>query len=217
MKISLAGTEVHLTGDGLAFVPSLELLCATDLHFEKGSFFAPFATLLPPYDSDDTLTRLERAVRLYKPRRFLALGDSFHDLGAPDRLRADHVQRLNELISSVETWWWILGNHDPAIGAHIGGVRCNDLQLETIAFRHIRSAEPLGPELSGHFHPKATINLHGHSIRAPCFVQYGLQLILPSFGKFTGGLDVDSEAFIKAIPRAGRRLFMIHSHEVFAV
>src|SRR3546814_13033512 len=45
-------------------------------------------------------------------------------------------------------------------------------------------------EVSGHFHPKASVSLRGRRITAPCFVTDGRRLILPAFGAFTGGLDV---------------------------
>ena len=56
-----------------------------------------------------------------------------------------------------------------------------------------RDAAPQG-EISGHFHPKATVPSGGKRIRGRCFVTDGRRLILPSFGAYTGGLDVTDPA-----------------------
>ena len=45
-------------------------LVVADLHFEKGSAFAARGDAwLPPYDTGETLARLERVCRQYQPRR----------------------------------------------------------------------------------------------------------------------------------------------------
>jgi len=45
-------------------------------------------------------------------------------------------------------------------------------------------------EVSGHFHPKATVRVRGRRVTAPCFAGDGRRLVLPAFGAYTGGLDV---------------------------
>ena len=52
----------------------------------------------------------------------------------------------------------------------------------------------MGGEVSGHYHPKAQINLRGKSISKPCFLLDSDRLILPAYGTFTGGLKTQSEA-----------------------
>src|SRR3546814_4666482 len=39
-----------------------------------------------------------------------------------------------------------------------------------------------GGEVSGHFHPKASVAVRGRRITAPCFVTDGRRHILPAFG-----------------------------------
>ena len=85
-------------------------------------------------------------------------------------------------------WVWILGNHDPG-PPEIGGTLRAELQLDGIALRHIATAET--PEISGHYHPKAS--LPGRS--APCFLIDDHRVIMPAFGAYTGGLAADDPAF----------------------
>ena len=86
-KFTLAGAPVLADPSGAILLDDDRTLVVADLHFEKGSAFAARGDAwLPPYDTGETLTRLERICRHYKPHRIVCLGDSFHDLGGPDRM-----------------------------------------------------------------------------------------------------------------------------------
>ena len=91
-----------------------------DLHLEKGSSFARRGTLLPPYDTTETLARLARLIAHYAPRLVIALGDSFHDRGGHARLSAVDRSALTALQRGRD-WIWITGNHDPDPADGIGG------------------------------------------------------------------------------------------------
>ena len=58
-KIKFASETFEILPSGTIFWPSEEMLIASDLHLEKGSSFNKEGTFLPPYDSLDTITRLE--------------------------------------------------------------------------------------------------------------------------------------------------------------
>src|SRR5476649_3105732 len=80
--------EVSLLADlsGALFWKEQRLLVVSDLHLEKGSSFAARGVLLPPYDTVATLGRLAAVIARHDPRMVIALGDSFHDRAAHDRL-----------------------------------------------------------------------------------------------------------------------------------
>src|SRR5690348_8774818 len=84
----VAIADVMLTADvsGALYWDEQRLLVVSDLHLEKGSSFAARGVLLPPYDTAATLSRLAAVVAYYGPRRVIALGDSFHDRDAHERL-----------------------------------------------------------------------------------------------------------------------------------
>lgn len=42
----------------------------------------------------------------------------------------------------------------------------------------------------GHYHPVAVAVLGGRVYRRPCFVSNGKILVMPSFGAYTGGLNI---------------------------
>ena len=71
---------------GALFWEDERLLVVSDLHLEKGSSFATRGVLLPPYDTAATLGRLAAVIARHDPRTVIALGDSFHDRDAHERL-----------------------------------------------------------------------------------------------------------------------------------
>src|SRR5579871_5866674 len=84
--VRLAGITVAPDCAGALHWPEEGLLAVADLHLEKGSSFARRGTLLPPYDTTETLARLARLTTRFGPRTVVALGDSFHDDGGAARL-----------------------------------------------------------------------------------------------------------------------------------
>jgi hypothetical protein len=71
-------------------------------------------------------------------------------------------------------------------------------------------------EVAGHLHPCARVSKWGRSVRRRCFVSDGLRLILPSFGAYTGGLDV-GEAAIASLFRDSFHAYMLGSARVYAI
>ena len=184
----LNGTALIADTSGALYWPKGETLVVSDLHLEKGSSLAQRGHLLPPYDSDATLARLEAVVAAYAPQRLICLGDSFHDGEAHRRLSKDVQARLARLMRRRE-WIWICGNHDPTPPETWGGRVETEFALGPLSFRHEARRDRRGPgEISGHFHPTASVRQK--RLTARCFATDGRRLIVPAFGAFTGGLDV---------------------------
>ncbi|NWG46306.1 MAG: ligase-associated DNA damage response endonuclease PdeM [Alphaproteobacteria bacterium] len=189
--ITLAGLSVRLDPAGAAFLPDFGTLIVSDLHLEKASAFAARGQPLPPYDTEDTLARLEAVIEAHAPARLVSLGDSFHDGEAGARMAPSHLRRLRALTDRLATVW-ITGNHDPVPPASGGEVRA-ELPLGPLVLRHEPRPGALG-EIAGHFHPCASLTLRGRRLRRKCFATDGSRLILPAFGAFTGGLDLGAPA-----------------------
>ncbi|MGO8917763.1 MAG: ligase-associated DNA damage response endonuclease PdeM [Stellaceae bacterium] len=198
--IRLHGVDLLAAVEGALVWPEERTLIVADLHLEKGSSFARRGVMLPPYDTRATLQRLARVAARHDAQRIVCLGDSFHDGEAPARLDAADAALLGALAQAVELIW-IAGNHDPAPPAGLGGrVVEGELRLGPLTFRHI--AEPLFArgEVSGHFHPKASIDLRGRRLSGRCFVLDEHRLVLPAFGAYAGGLDVFEPALRALFP-----------------
>ncbi len=173
--------------DGALWWPERRALIVADLHLEKGSGLARRGSLLPPYDTVATLDRLAAAVARRAPERVICLGDTFHDARGPERLGEPERARLERLAQGC-AWIWVLGNHDRA-AAIPWGTSVPEHTVPPLVFRH--EAVPGGrADVSGHFHPRASVRARGACVSARCFVGDGNRLMLPAFGSYTGGLDV---------------------------
>src|SRR5262245_35548690 len=154
-RLRVAGSDLTADCAGALYWAEEGLLVVADLHLEKGSSFARRGTLLPPYDTTETLARLARLIAGYAPRTVVALGDNFHDGGGPARLSAPDRASLVALQRGRD-WVWIAGNHDPA-PAGIGGTFATTLSVGTLTFRHEPSRDAPDGEIAGHLHPVARI------------------------------------------------------------
>jgi hypothetical protein len=202
---------------GAVVWPARRLMAVADLHLEKGSAAAARGSLLPPWDSAATLERLAVLLRRHRPATTVLLGDSFHDRAGSGRLGAAERGRLVQFAAATELVW-VLGNHDPEAPTGLPGVAVAELVLDGIAFRH--QAVPGGVaaarhEVSGHFHPKASVPTRGATVSRPCFVADARRLILPAIGAYTGGLDVHDPAIAGLFPRGGR-VFLLGQERLFS-
>src|SRR5205085_5086784 len=87
-KVAIADVNFLADLSGALFWREQSLLVVSDLHLEKGSSFAARRVLLPPYDTVATLCRLAAVIARHDPRMVIALGDSFLDRDAHERLSA---------------------------------------------------------------------------------------------------------------------------------
>lgn len=193
VSFTLMGQSFLALPEGVLYWPDEATLIVADLHLEKGSSFARKGTFLPPYDSRATLGRLERLINSLQPARLIALGDSFHDVAAANRLGADECAVINHMQQGRD-WVWISGNHDPHPPEALGGRACDELSIGPITFRHEPMQDAQG-EIAGHLHPCSKVKGRARSVRRPCFIEDGLRAILPAFGELTGGLNICNDAF----------------------
>jgi DNA ligase-associated metallophosphoesterase len=202
VPFSFAGHELAALPEGALFWPVRRALIVADLHLEKASWFARGGQMLPPYDSQATLTDLTALVRRTGAEELWCLGDSFHDSDGCERLPAEARRMLTELTQTLR-WVWITGNHDAGLIDHCGGEIMVETEVDGLVLRHEAEAGEARPELSGHFHPKLRITRRGRNVARRCFVVTATKLILPAFGALTGGLDARHPEILRAVgPRA---------------
>jgi DNA ligase-associated metallophosphoesterase len=215
LLIDVNGETLLLDACGAAFARAHGTLIFSDLHFEKGSSYARGRQFLPPYDTASTLLRMARAIDRHRPSRVIALGDSFHDANAADRLGPEERGML-EAMGGLAAFVWITGNHDPHPPAWLGGEIAETWRMGGLVFRHEPRAELEPGEVAGHLHPCASVAKWGRSVRRRCFVSDGLRLVLPSFGAYTGGLDV-GEAAISSLFAGPFHAYMLGQSRVYAI
>jgi DNA ligase-associated metallophosphoesterase len=215
MHAEVNGERLLLDCAGALWWPAERTLVFSDIHFEKGSSLARWGALLPPYDTRTTLKRMTALIARYRPARVIALGDSFHDRDAADRLDAEERTMLAALVDGTH-WVWIEGNHDPQPPKWLGGTITPEIAIGGLVFRHEPSPTPQPGEIAGHLHPCATVTLRGHSLRRRCFAADGTRLVMPAFGAYAGGLNVGDDA-ISSLFVDAFAAYMLGGRRVYAV
>jgi uncharacterized protein len=174
-------------------------LWVADVHLGKAATYRALGQPAPTGTTRENLSRLTALIEAQNAARLIFLGDLFH------------ARRSYAAVSDMFLVWrnrhrdlaivLVRGNHDLRAGDPSA-----EMRIETasepyvsgmIVGRHfpLEESEALSETgatvLAGHIHP--TIRLRGpgrDSMRFPCFVLQGRQVILPAFGEFTGGAAV---------------------------
>ncbi|MDD3837986.1 MAG: ligase-associated DNA damage response endonuclease PdeM, partial [Phenylobacterium sp.] len=147
-----------------------------------------------PYDTRETLRRLEAEVAVTAPRLLVFLGDTFHDRRSEGRLAPDDADRLRALAAG-RTLVWVVGNHDADGPQALPGEVAAEFDLHGLKLRHEPRPGAQPGELAGHLHPCAKVAAAGGVVRRRCFVTDGERAVLPAFGAYAGGLNIRDPAF----------------------
>lgn len=228
-----AGHRLLLDAGGVLVWPQQNILIFSDLHLEKGSFLSQFANPLPRFDSKDTLRRMKMMMERYQCEHVVCLGDSLHDGNALARMQPDDLATLNVLVKSVARWTWILGNHDPEIPLEIFGSRAPFLAVNNVLLVHepedlddinrhfaLQSNLPehhvaVDSQIIGHYHPKSSYKLANRKVTGKSFVCADNMLLMPAFGKYTGGLDINDSAFEPLFTRKDVLVYLSYHQKIY--
>lgn len=194
LRTGVAGAAVTLRASGALWLEAEGALVVADLHLEKGSSYARRGQMLPPYDTAETLSRLEAEVARLAPRVLVLLGDTFHDRRSEARMHVGDAARLTALARGRQLVW-VVGNHDADGPRLLPGDRADEVRICSLTLRHEPLAGPQAGEVSGHLHPAAKVRSPRGAVRRRCFATDGERLILPAFGAYAGGLNVRDAAF----------------------
>lgn len=213
LQVQLAGAELWLLADKAIWWPAQQVLLVADIHFGKAATYRALGQPVPHGTTADNLRRLDALLERFDCRRLIFLGDFLHareaqteaTLAALAAWRARHPALAVTLVR---------GNHDkragdppPALNIE---VVVEPLLLGPFALQHEPHPHPTYSVLAGHLHPAYRLRGRGRqSLRLPCFVLAEDVSLLPSFGSFTGAMNLHS--------RPGQRIFVVGDGGVWAV
>lgn len=186
-QFTFCGTDCVAMPSGALYLSEHSLLCVSDLHLGKSERVARRSgVMLPPYEVQQTLQKLNDDIATTTPDRVVCLGDSFDDLDAAAHL-GDDMRLWLAGMQAGRNWVWIEGNHDPG-PIEMGGTHRSEMRIGSLTLRHI--ATDASAEVSGHYHPKH--RLAGRS--KPAFLFDNHRMIMPAYGAYTGGLASNAPA-----------------------
>ena len=195
VALELAGENLLLHPQRALVWPARRTLFIADLHLGKDEVFRQSGIAIPEGGTLADLQRLDRLVDVYALNRVVLLGDFLH--AAPrDESRYTQTFREWRVAHGALEFIVVAGNHDRrAAGRELVEVvqwHLDEWQLGPFVCRHHPGESALGHVLSGHVHPVITLHgTHRERARVPvCWLRPGCA-VLPSFGSFTGGGDID--------------------------
>ena len=185
LELILDKKKVFFHELGGVYLDELEILIISDLHFGKGISMAKDGFNIPPFDIDDTLSKLENIIKFFSPKKVITLGDNFHEKDSLKKIHKDSLFKIN-LLTEKYNFLWIAGNHDKFLKGKnlLSGKSHSFYKIERYEFRHIKTNQEKGYtfEFSGHYHPKCLLKYNGSSYNYKCFILGENFCILPSFG-----------------------------------
>ena len=190
-KLEFCKNTFEIDPHGILIWSKFNIAIVSDLHLEKGSSYAKYGQYLPPHDSLETLINLEKILLNYKIKKIILLGDTFHDKNALNRMNTQTLKKF-KLLTNLYELIFIKGNHDKNVFYNIPSHKT--ILLNGIEFIHEATIDNRF-QISGHYHPTLSIKINGKRVTEKCILQTESKLILPSFGKFTGGLTINNKIF----------------------
>lgn len=197
LEVEVAGETLWLMPERAAFWPARRMLLVADWHLGKVEVFGSRGLAIPDGGTARDFGTLDALVAATGAARVLVLGDLMHAPPRPGdewpRQLADWLAARPDLAMTV-----VAGNHDrvsaAALPAGLGArIEWQDEGLDEGPFRfeHEPADLPGRYTIAGHLHPTRRLVMAGDRVRAPAFWLRTEYAVLPAFGNFTGGMNID--------------------------
>lgn len=184
-EIVIYDNHFYLHKTGAIFWKEKNTLLLADIHLGKVGHFRKSGIPVPRKVEGvfyDKISKLKNSLNF---SQIIFLGDLFHS-----SLNNEWFLFENWVKKSVLKIILIKGNHDiiPKLKFQQVGIKTyNDLKIEKFLFTHHPKKINDHFVFSGHIHPGVRLAGKGKQImKFPCFIYNKNQIILPSFGGFTG-------------------------------
>ncbi len=215
IALDLAGETLALLPQRALWWPRCQTVFVADVHIGKAAAFRKLGVPVPIGTTDDTLERLQALLHLTAAGHLVVLGDLFH---------SEHVQQSDSL-ASFGVWrghnahvkmTLVRGNHDARSGDPPAemDIACVEAPVDFGGLWGLHEPDEhfTLPSLAGHLHPAIRLSGRGRdSVRLPCFVRRGDQVILPAFGAFTGMHTLKDLSGLQVFPVSGQAVFKMPS------
>jgi DNA ligase-associated metallophosphoesterase len=211
--ISLCGEELWLLPEKAVYWPAQQALLVADVHFGKAAAYRSLGQPVPQGTTQQNIAVLDALLKALPCRQLIFLGDFLHGPGshATATLQALALWRARHRDLPMTL---IRGNHDKRAGdppATLNiGVVPEPMLLGPFALQHEPNPYPGRHVLAGHVHPVFRLNGRGRQrLRLACFRIGETVSLLPAFGAFTGGYQVERDD--------NCRIFVIGDNEIWPV
>jgi uncharacterized protein len=212
-EIELAGERLLLHPDRALLWPAERTAFIADLHLGKSEIFRRSGIAIPEGHTTADLARLDRVIDSHALGRIVLLGDFLHAASPGASTHGEAFLAWRKRRSNLE-FIVIAGNHDRrAAGRELANAvdwELRERRFGPFVCRHHPGDSPSGYVLSGHLHPVVVLfGSHRERARLPvCWLRPG-HAVLPSFGSFTGGYEIE--------PSTGDQMYAFAADRVWQV
>ncbi|WDY59129.1 ligase-associated DNA damage response endonuclease PdeM [Pseudomonas sp. PSKL.D1] len=213
LSIEHCAETLWLLADRAIYWPAQRALLVADVHIGKAASYRALHQPVPKGTTAATLQRLDSLLATHDCEQLIILGDFLHARAArtPATMALLQAWRNRHPCLHVRL---IRGNHDRHAGDPPGelNIEVHDEPwlLGPFALQHEPTPHPERPVLAGHVHPVFTLRGRARQrLRLRCFVMQSQVSLLPAFGEFTGGWDMERAP--------GRRIFPTGADQVWTV
>ncbi len=185
----IRGDKFVMHCSGAIYWEKKKMLMIADAHLGKVSHFRKAGMAIPTDPIIKNIQKLNSLLDLFKPESVCFLGDLFHSsINNEWDLFAGWVKSQSAEIILVE------GNHDilnPRQYTDIGMVVVPEITDDVFHLTHHPDERENLFNFCGHIHPCISLRGLGRQfLKTCCFFQKPMQMILPSFGEFTGSYEL---------------------------
>lgn len=211
LAIECVGEILWLLPEHALWWPAKRVLWVADLHLGKAATYRALGQPVPGGTTRENLARLSALLNHYQPAQLVFLGDFLHAAQArtPSLLAALAVWRRNHPALHCLL---VRGNHDSRAGDPplSLGIQTVDQPwpIGPFAACHHPQVDAMRYVIAGHLHPVLSLRGRGREhLRLACFSFDERCAVLPAFGEFTGGWQVQRQP--------GRTLYAVGGQAVW--
>lgn len=191
-SIQLAGEHIQLLPERALLWPRMATLLLADLHLGKDEVFRQAGIAVPAGSVAADLERLSLLIQTHAVARVVLLGDFVHAAPATGSQFVQQFAHWRAVHADLE-FILVAGNHDRRLARdELTGIDWREeWRAGPFVGRHHPGESPNAYVLCGHVHPVICIRARRERMRLPVFwltEHYG---VLPSFGSFTGGAEIE--------------------------
>ncbi|GGJ79492.1 ligase-associated DNA damage response endonuclease PdeM [Pseudomonas matsuisoli] len=196
LSIDYAGTTLILLADKAIYWPAQRALLIADVHIGKAAAYRRLGQPVPHGTTADNFARIDALLRGHTCERLIVLGDFLHAPESHSIATLDAIGEWRFQHADLDVVL-IRGNHDrwagdPPASLCIHTV-AEPLLLGPLALQHEPDAHATHAVIAGHLHPMFRLRGRGREqLRLPCFHIDRKVCLMPAFGLFTGGMNIEA-------------------------
>lgn len=204
---TIGNEQVLLLADKALYWPQQQAFLIADVHFGKAAAYRALGQPVPQGTTSQNLLRLNTLLKQYPTQQLIFLGDFLHapKSHAPATLAAlRHWRQQHPKLRCI----LVRGNHDLRAGDPPDELNIEMVTepylLGNFSLQHMPVPHATHHVIAGHVHPTFRLQGKGRQrLVLPCFHHEQALTLLPSFGDFTGGFEMEKQANAKVFVTDG--------------